>query len=274
MPELPEVETIVRDLRKHLLNQRFVNVRVLDGRVLRNCSARPFARRLKNELITGITRIGKAVVFKLSSGGYLTVQPMMSGKLIYSQEFISLTPANSTKIIFKLSRGGYLQYNDFRMFGRVNILKSLNDLEFFNTLGPDPFTKNFNTEWIRGYLQSRRAPIKPLLMDQRFVAGIGNIYASEILFRSRISPLRSGHSLKPGEIQRLHKMTVDILKEAVDFRGTSMRTYRDTNNEKGSFINRLQVYDRQDRQCLRCRATVRKVVQAGRSTFFCRKCQT
>ena len=199
---------------------------------------------------------------------------MMSGQLIYHERFVPEEKLKSTKITFKLSEACYLNYNDHRLFGRINAVKDLSELKFFQTIGPDPLESAFTPEWLKERLLKHKAPIKSLLMNQQFVAGIGNIYASEILFRSRISPLRAGCSLRRAEVLLLYQSTVDVLNEAICLRGSSMNTYRDVNNEKGGFMNRVQVYGREDEQCLHCGNFIRRIIQAGRSTFFCRRCQS
>ncbi|MCA9399864.1 MAG: DNA-formamidopyrimidine glycosylase, partial [Candidatus Omnitrophica bacterium] len=132
----------------------------------------------------------------------------------------------------------------------------------------------FKVEWLTDELKKRTAPIKPLLMNQNFLAGIGNIYASEILYRSKIHPQKSSKTLSMDEVRRLHKITTKVLKEAIALRGTSMRNYRDSDGKKGNYMNRIKVYGREGRECFACRTPVKRIVQTGRSTFFCEKCQT
>lgn len=270
MPELPEVETIKRDLTKSLLGQAVSATIVYDQRVIRGCTAEAFAAQLKGSTVEAIDRRGKAIVISLSNRKYLVVQVMMTGQLIFSSE---QAPMAMTKITFRLSNGKYLHYNDQRLFGRLQIVHDLAEIPHLQTMGPEPLGPEFETAWLADRLKKRSMPIKTLLMNPQFVAGIGNIYASEILFVSRINPRRKAGKIKPEEIKRLHRATIDVLQEAVRRRGTSMRNYRDGNGQKGGFMKRIKVYGRENEQCYRCDGPILKIVQAGRSTFFCKTCQ-
>ena len=272
MPELPEVETIRRDLETRIVNCAITDVRVLDERVIRNCSGRQFAKFCKGKTVQSVSRRGKAILIQLNPASYLVVQPMMTGQLIYCLDQPRIVD-RATKIVFKLSNGASLNYNDQRLFGRVNGVHDLDEIPFLKTIGVEPFDQAFTAQKLKELFHHRPGPIKSLLMNQQLVAGIGNIYASEILFRSQISPTRTARALKFSEIEALRKATIDILKDAVKFRGTSMRNYRDTAGEKGKFMNRIKVYGRGNEECYVCRAPIVKIVQAGRSTFYCKKCQ-
>ena len=272
MPELPEVETIKRDLERTILDQKIVNVTIHDGRVIREISLGNFVRKCQGRTIAAISRRGKAVILTFSPTGYLIVQPMMTGQLIYTQQANSQMDKHG-KVAFLLSNGSRLTYNDQRLFGRLSFVEDLGQVKLFQTIGPEPLDKEFNPNFISQAIKNRTAPIKSFLMNQNFVAGIGNIYASEILFESHIHPERPARKLKSVEIKRLHKMTVEVLEKAIHFRGTSMRNYIDTSGKKGNFINRIKVYGRENEACVVCRAPIQKIVQSGRSTFYCKKCQ-
>lgn len=272
MPELPEVETIRRDLEKHIVGVAIQDVQVLDDRVIRNCSGRQFVKFCADKEIKTVSRRGKAIILELAPKGFLVVQPMMTGQLISCREAAS-NISRDTKIVFRLSNGTSLNYNDQRLFGRLNAVNDLDEIPFLKTIGVEPFDHAFTAQKLSEIFCKRTGPVKSLLMNQHLVAGIGNIYASEILFRSRISPRRTARALKAPEIENLRRATVEILKEAVKFRGTSMRNYLDTAGEKGKFMNRIKVYGRDNEKCYVCSAPIMKIVQAGRSTFYCRKCQ-
>lgn len=289
MPELPEVETIKRDLERIALGKKIVDLKIYDGRVIRDRSLDRFKARLLGKTIVGISRRGKAIIIRFQEEGYLIVQLMMTGQLIYGENFMkrpsdgsTLRPATfkgrrssgSTKLTFLFCDGSFLNYNDHRLFGRLTRVDELSQVKFLNTLGPEPWDAVFNFEWLQTKLKKHTMPIKSLLMNQSFVAGIGNIYASEILFRARINPRRPARSLTKGEIRVLHRMTTRVLEEAIQGRGTSMNTYRDTNGEKGIYSNRIKVYGRENERCFRCKKPIQRIVQAGRSTFFCRNCQS
>ena len=288
MPELPEVETIKRDLEKKILGQKIVQVHVHDYRVIRNSSSRSFIKKLIVRTFQTVSRRGKALIFTFRDSGYLVVQPMMTGQLILRPCSVStlseveglIYAADSssgkksqTKITFRLSNHSHLNYNDQRLFGRLQFCRTLEEIKFFQDLGVEPFSPGLSALWLAHQLIPRSTPIKNFLMNQKFIAGIGNIYASEILFAAGIHPRRAARTLSPEETRSLHKKIKEILNEAIRWRGTSMNTYRDANGQKGNYIQRIKVYGREDEACLRCQTPVERMIQAGRSTFFCRRCQ-
>lgn len=271
MPELPEVETIVRDLRKKICGLTIDKIKIHDGRVVRQASHSEFSRKLNGRSIHNISRRGKAIIIDLGPAkDFLIVQLMMTGQMIFSDDS---SPQRDTKVTFRLSNGTSLHYNDYRTFGRLQVVASLDEIPYFRTIGPEPLEKNFTIPWLTSQLQNRKTPIKPLLLNHQFVAGIGNIYASEILFISGIDPRRPAATLRKEEITLLHQATQKILQQAIRSRGTSMNTYRDTQGEKGSFINRIKVYGRENEQCLSCATVLVREFQSGRSTFYCPQCQ-
>ena len=272
MPELPEVETVKRDLAKSVLGQRIDAVRILDARVIRDIAPDQFKSRLKGRTIQDISRRGKAIICSLDQGYYLIVQLMMTGQLVYLKALPDVL-LKETKVIFTLSNGSHLIYNDQRLFGRLSLIQNLNDFKHFSLLGPEPFDQTFNPGYIRETFKRKSVAVKSVLLDHTFVAGIGNIYASEILFRSQVDPRRRALSLKMAEINRLHQITIEVLNEAIKWRGSSMRNYRDGQGQKGRFNERIKVYAREDEPCEACKKPITRIVQGGRSTFFCKKCQ-
>lgn len=270
MPELPEVETIARDLRRDILNQRVRNIAVYDDRVIRGQSPQQFIQSLKGRRLEKILRRGKALILELNNGRYFVIQLMMTGQLIYAA---GPARAKETKVILRLSNDQYLHYNDQRLFGRLQVVDSLRQIPYFRKLGPEPLAARFSTKWLKEKLREKKVPIKPLLMDSTFVAGIGNIYASEILFQSRINPKRYAHRLKKEEIKNLHAATRKVLTQAIRLRGTSMNTYLDTSGKEGLFMKRIKVYGRENEHCPQCRTPLARIIQRGRSTFYCPRCQ-
>ena len=273
MPELPEVETIKRDLAKYVLSQTIRSIKVIDARVIRYVTAAEFIRQLKGKRIEGIDRRGKAIILNLSSGLYFIVQPMMTGQVVHVEADKTPDVVKETKIIFRLSSGDTLLYNDQRLFGHLSLVKDLTTVKHFNAMGPEPLTKAFNPAQLAQALKKTQRAIKPLLLDHKFVAGIGNIYACEILHRAKINPKRCARDLKPGEIKVLHRQTIDVLEEAILSRGSSMRNYLDGKGQKGEFIKRIRVYAREGQPCLTCRKPIERIIQTQRSTFYCRHCQ-
>ncbi len=267
MPELPEVETIKRDLAKRIIGLSVEDVVVHDTMVVRFPNPKDFSAGISGSRVVSLQRHGKAIVFSLSNSRFLVVQLGMTGQLIYGEK----NP--NAKIIFKLCNGHYLNYNDQRRFGRLNLIRDLQDLNFLKTLGVEPLSMDFNTDWLKKGLKKHKSPIKSLLLNQNFVAGIGNIYASEILFRAKINPKRQARRLKKEEIAKLHHETVCVLKEAIKARGSSVKNYRDGSGKKGHFINRIKVYGRDHEACGVCATPILRIVQSGRSTFYCPFCQ-
>jgi formamidopyrimidine-DNA glycosylase len=272
MPELPEVETVKRDLTQSVLDRRIEGIRVLDGRVIRDISSQQFVKRLTGRTIKDISRRGKAIICRLDNGQHFIVQLMMTGQLVSSQN-LPEPLAKETKIIFQLSNQTHLLYNDQRLFGRLTVIEDLAGFKHFTTLGPEPFDASFNPRFIKETFHNRAVAVKKVLLDHTFVAGIGNIYASEILFRSGIDPRRQAKRIKPVEIKRMHRLTIEVLEEAILHRGSSMRNYRDGRGEKGQFNALIRVYAREGEPCLNCAKPINKIVQGGRSTFFCKNCQ-
>lgn len=271
MPELPEVETIARDLRKSVRGQRIEKIEICDARVVRHPRPEDFVRDLAGQTLTAFSRRGKMILAALMpSRKFLIIQLMMTGQLVYGKE---LARTSATKLIFLLSNQYRLHYNDYRLFGRLQIVDDLKKVSYLQTIGPEPLGPHFTLSWLNHELKKKTAPIKSLLMNQNFVAGIGNIYASEILFHCHIHPQRPAKSLRKGEVEGLHQATIDVLKEAVKLRGTSMNTYRDGRGRKGRFYRQIRVYGREKENCFLCKAPLQKVVLSGRSTFYCKDCQ-
>lgn len=267
MPELPEVETIRRDLQKRVLNKKIRRVNIIDSVILRSSPAE-FKKVLVGATIRAVDRRGKALLITLNNGYVLAVQLMMTGQLITDN---SIDRHTRLEIVF--SDGNVLLYKDQRRFGQLRVVKSLNEFKHLQDLGPEPLEKDFNPVYIAAYIKYRKRPIKTLLLDHTFVAGIGNIYACEILYRARISPLRPACRISKSEAAEIHEQSRVVLKEAIRHRGSSMRNYRDAAGKKGGFKKLIQVYAREGEACLHCDGPVKRIVQAGRSTFYCPLCQ-
>lgn len=273
MPELPEVETMKRDLQKHLVNKTIEEVFVYDHRVLKGIDPELFIRRLKGVMFKSIERRGKGLIFTLDNGSVLFIQVKMTGYFVYGPNLRETKSSKETKVIFRLSNGQYLNYNDQRLFGGIFLVGRLEDIPYLNTIGPEPLGDKFNIDWFYGQLKKRTSPIKPLLMNQQFIAGIGNIYASEILFSAGVHPEKASGKLTKTQAERIHRSTVIILEESIKCRGTSMRNYRDSTGEKGKFMDRIKVYGKEHKECPACHRPIKRIVQAQRSTFFCDRCQ-
>lgn len=273
MPELPEVETVSRDLRKCCTGRSILNARVFDSRVIKNLSPRAFILALKNKSIKQVTRRAKAIIMTFDEGGFLVVQLGMTGHFIFGEKWLEGYSPKDIKASFDLSGGEKLFYLDQRMFGWLIAVDRLEEIPYLNTAGPEPLSREFNPGCFAGAIKERAAPIKNLLLNQNIVAGLGNIYASEILFSAGVHPARRADSLTETETALICRHTKEILKDAIRLRGTSMRNYRDSRGQKGGFLRRIRVYGRDGEPCCRCGRPIEKIVQAGRSSFFCKNCQ-
>ena len=268
MPELPEVETIRRDLEKNILRKTFRSVKILDPLVVRS-PHKDFIRNITGAQIHSIIRKGKALLIELSKENFLLVQLMMTGQLLTQSQ-----SDKHTRVHFDFTDGSRLLYNDQRRFGQLRLIKDFTEVKYLNILGPEPFEKGFSAAYVFEKTRGSRRPIKNLLLDHTFVAGIGNIYACEILFRCGINPQRLAGRVTQAQAQGIYQQSVEVLREAIKNRGSSIRNYRDAAGEKGKFNRLIQVYGREHQACPKCQRSILRVVQAGRSTFYCSKCQS
>jgi formamidopyrimidine-DNA glycosylase len=268
MPELPEVETVRRSLLP-IIGRRVEAVEVIEPR-LRQRVAQDFAFRLNGRTIKAIERRGKYLLFQLSGGEYLLAHLGMTGALLLQPVGTPQQPHDH--VHFRLSGGVQLTYNDPRRFGLLRA-GALDELAELANVGPDPLANSFSLDQLAALARGRKRPVKNLLMDQRALGGIGNIYASEILFRAGIRPSRPARRLTRRELSAILAATRTVLRSAIRHGGSSISDYRDSEGRTGYFQLRLRVYDRAGQPCLRCRTPVRRTVHAGRSSFYCPKCQ-
>ena len=268
MPELPEVETVRRSLLP-IIGCRVRAVEVVEPR-LRRPVATDFSRRLVGQVIRSIERRGKYLLFDLSGGETLLVHLGMSGAVLVQPT--GTEPAAHDHVRLRLSNDLQLTYNDPRRFGLMRV-GHLDELVELRNVGPDPLSDSFAVADLTALARGRRKPVKNLLMDQRALGGIGNIYANEILFRAGIRPGRQARRLTRRELERLLHAIRAVLHTAIRLGGSSISDYRDGTGRPGYFQLRLRVYDRAGRHCRRCGAAIRRLVHAGRSSFYCPQCQ-
>ncbi len=275
MPELPEVETTARSLRPGLLGRVIVDVRAIDyAPLVEPLTPQAFAAAVTGRTIQQIGRRGKFLLLQLDSTDVLAIHLRMSGRLY-------LVPREGpvdrhTHAILDLDNGRSLHFHVPRKFGRMRLLTTAQYEALDAQLGPEPLAPSFTARALVARLQSRpRARLKALLLDQRFIAGLGNIYADESLFRAGLQPLRASGSLSPEETEHLYKAITEVLSEAIAAEGTTLAdgVYLFGPGEAGRFAARLQVYGRPDQPCPRCGDPIRRQVVAGRSTHFCPRCQ-
>lgn len=270
MPELPEVETIVRDLRRLLRGAVIREVEVLRPDLIGGGDAGGFAAALRGGRIHEVSRRAKNLVFDLGADR-LVVNLGMTGRLLVASD--GETDPSHLGVRFRLDDGRELRYHDVRRFGRLEVLSAAEWAARDQGLGYEPLAEDFGADDLFRLAQRSRVAIKTWLMDQRRIVGVGNIYASEALFRAGIDPRRPARTITREEAERLHRAIREVLREAIDFRGTTLLDYRDASGEEGGFAARLRVYDRAGRPCRVCGAPVARLVQGGRSTFYCPVCQ-
>ena len=268
MPELPEVETIKRELKAALIGRRISSCLVHNPKVIRLPSKKEFVSGIAGWRIEDISRLGKALIFKIKKGKaikFLVVHLRMSGQLIY--------PGNAAKsrVSFKFSDGKLLDFNDQRLLGELILIDDWRTLSFFKRLGPEPF--KLRALDFHKMLKEKKSKIKSLIMDQSFIAGVGNIYAAEALFRARIGPERKALTLTGEESKRLLDSINFVLNRAIKLKGSSIDQYVRSGGEKGSFAKEHKVYDREGKLCFDCKSPVQRITLAGRGTYFCARCQ-
>lgn len=271
MPELPEAETLVRGLRPVLTGRRIVQARVHHADVLR-VPARAFRERVRGRRIEAVERRAKNVVLRLDDG-VLVVNLGMTGWLA-PLGFPDRSPPRPTHpaLTFRLDEGR-LVFDDVRRFGCVEALEPDAWRERSAALGPEPLEAGFTPEVLGTALAASRSPLRSWLLDQRRVAGVGNIYACEACFRARVHPARPANTLDRAEAEALHRAIRGVLAAAVEAGGTTIRDYRNADGEPGTFVRRLEVYGREGEPCLRCTTPVERTVFGNRSAFFCPACQ-
>ena len=275
MPELPETETIARDLDAAIAGRSIKTVKVTKADVLRESGKARFIRRLSGASIVRSWRRAKLIVTDLSTGDRLVVQPRFTGAMIVEDESTDPSLLGYSTMRLTLDDNRALHYCDVRRLGTVTLMSEARFEEYSGALGIEPLDRKFTSEQLSGVLRGSSQPVKKVLMDQRKIAGIGNIYANEALWRAGIDPSRSSASIDAASVTRLHREIVDVLRESIAARGTSFRDYRDARGERGRFAEQLQAYGRGGEPCLRCGATlILTHAIDGRATVLCARCQS
>ena len=280
MPELPEVETVRRGLEKKLKNFIIQKVEILrDSTVAYPIDKKEFIVGLQNSLVYKWGRRGKYLIAELKkskkNNGFLVVHLRMTGYFTFSRN--SSEPCKHTRIRLSDNNNNELRYIDVRSFGQMwwvregllptNIIKGL------DSLGPEPFSHQFNINYLNKVLSKRTKSIKSILLDQTIVAGIGNIYADESLYSAGISPFREAKTIKKNELKKLRLAILDVLKKSIGSGGTTFSDFRDLEGESGGFGLKTNVYRRTGKECRKCRNLIEREKISGRSTHWCRKCQ-
>ena len=269
MPELPEVETVVRDLRPLITGATIVDATTLWARTLRGIDPEAFAAGVAGRRIEGVTRRGKQLVVSLDGGSFLTIHLKMTGQLFVVPQGGTEDPY--VRLVVELEDGREIRFRDIRKFGKIGLYLA-EDADPFAATGPEPLSDAFTVRAFRKRIRARKGRLKPLLLDQTFIAGVGNIYADEALWAARLHPLRTARTLRPADERRLWTEIRRILAEAVIRRGSSIDDYTAPEGD-GEMQDHLMVYQRTGEPCPRCGRPIRRIVVGGRATHFCSWCQ-
>lgn len=266
MPELPEVESIRLELNDKLLSSKITRVKFSGASNLLDKNSLPLSQ-IKSKKLNSISRLGKYLTFDFDEY-QLLAHLGMSGVFLVNE-----MPYKHTHLQLGLDNNSSLIYNDPRRFGYLNLQKQGFEFERLKKLGPDAISQAFTAKYLKNKISKTTKDIKTTLLNQSVVAGIGNIYASEILFQAKVSPLRSANELNDDELKLVVKFTKSILKKSIANRGTTFSDYRLTDGKSGDFQNCLKVFHKDEEECSICKTEIVKIAQNGRSTFYCPNCQ-
>jgi formamidopyrimidine-DNA glycosylase len=271
VPELPEVETIRRQLAPALEGRRIAELEIIDPRWTRPVPPGAVEAELRGRWIRRIGRSGKYLVWELSEQVYLLVHLRMTGALLFDPE----TEPPHTRVRFELDAGHRLVYVDPRRFGTGHVLlgAAARDAYLNARIGIEPMTPEFTLEHLQALARGRRAPVKSFILDQRQIAGVGNIYADEALFRAGIHPLRAAGTLKRSQLEALRVSIEAALLAGIEAKGATIDDFRHVDGARGSFQDLFLVHRREGEPCPRCGTTIRKLVVGGRGTYVCEHCQ-
>lgn len=273
MPELPEAETIVRGLRRSVVGERIVRAEVRRPDILRE-SKRAFTPKVRNRTIVAVERRAKNVLIRLEGERVIAVNLGMAGRLLpFDSPPRGAGRPGHVAVRFRFASGGVLVFDDVRRFGTVECLDDDDWARRSEAMGPEPLGDEYGPEDLEEGLQRSRTPVRSWLLDQKRIAGVGNIYAAEALFLAGIHPRTPANQVDTAGARALHGSVRHVLREAIDAGGTTIRDYRTAEGEMGTYSVRLFVYGRDGEPCVRCGSMIERVVFANRSAFFCPSCQ-
>ena len=288
MPELPEVETIVKELNKEVLGRTFLDIWTNFKKMIKKPNFEELKKEIKGKKILNIRRIGKNIIFDLSGNNFLLIHQKLTGHLLLGKwklekgKWISEIPGpllddpmnNFLHLIFWLDDKRQLALSDLRKFAKVELLNKEELEKELKSLGPEPLEKDFSFEKFKEQiLKKKRGKIKQVLMDQEVIAGIGNIYSDEILWQAKVHPFKDISKLKEDELKEIYSAMKEILKKAIAAKGESISDFRRISGEKGGFDPLRKVYRREGEKCPRCGTIIKKIKIGGRSAHFCPNCQ-
>lgn len=275
MPEYPEVATLINYLNhQNFFNKKIVKIKIIDDFILKNCNKSSFINFVINEAIINLKQIGKYIIFSLTNKKVLLIHLRLEGKIFYLDEKENICKFPMLEIYF--SHHKKIVYDDSRKFGTFNIYKNINELLLAKEiikLGKQPFDKSLTPNYLCSCLKNKNQKIKSILLDQRIIAGIGNIYADEILFASKISPLRKGKDITIDECKQIINQCQKIMTNSIKHNGTTVFTFKFNWNHSGSYQKYLKVYGRKNLPCLRCKNILKQIKMNGRGTVYCNNCQ-
>jgi len=275
MPELPEVETIKLQLNRILKNKFIASVELRLSKQVKSDKKKKFFKTVTGAKIKKVSRRAKILIMDLDNGWYLVFHLKLTGQLIYQKSLRQFgdCPNKYSHIIFNFKDNSQLFFNDLRQFGWVKLVSATELKNILQEFGPEPLAKDFLFKNFYDIFAHKKTAIKPLLMEQKFLAGVGNIYASEACFCAGILPTRQASKISGTEYKKLYHCLKKILKFAISKKGTSAADYVDTFGREGSMENYLKVYGRAGRPCQKCKSVLKLIKQGQRTTVFCPKCQ-
>ena len=275
MPELPEVETIRRQLAPRVAGRTIVEAQIFDPLWCAPRAPEEAEADLRGERITSLVRRGKYLILAFEDDRFCVMHLRMTGNLLWVAEADDFLGRPYLRVRLVLDDGHRLLFVDLRRFGTGIVIDGGSRLDEYlaERVGPEPLEPDFTPDVLASATRGRKAPVKAFLLDQRRLAGVGNIYADEALFRARIHPLRPAGKLRRTEIERLHRGIIEALEAGIVRQGASIDRYRDSNGERGSMQEEFLVYSREGEPCVRCGRPIIKTVTAGRGTYVCRHCQ-
>ncbi|OGH05191.1 MAG: DNA-formamidopyrimidine glycosylase [Candidatus Levybacteria bacterium RBG_16_35_11] len=286
MPELPEVETLKLGLQKYLIGHKILGIEIRVSKIFQGDKKEVIGAK-----VTGVKRVGKGLIIELNNQFCLAVHLKMTGQLVYSgkeTKNVKLSkktggdlPSKYSHVIFSLDDGATLYFNDLRRFGWIRVIKKdeVYGMPFFKEMGPEPFNntnlgqKKLTLGDFRVIILKSGLPIKVLLMDQKKIGGIGNIYANEALFEARVNPKRKAKELNESEIKKLYEAIFKVIKRGLEFGGSSDENFVNVLGEEGKYQQHFLIYGKKGQKCPNCKGTIKKIILSGRGTYFCPACQ-
>lgn len=273
MPELPEVETIKQELSRKIKGKKISKIDIFLPKII-NLETKQFRRKIVGTKIVNIKRRGKLIIINLSNLNNLVIHLKLTGQLLLAGK--SKRPQKHTHLVFYFTDNTRLFFNDSRQFGFIKLFNQKELLDFLKkeNFGPEPLSKEFSLTLFKTLLlKKKKSKIKPLLMDQTFIAGVGNVYSQEACFYAKIHPGRKVGTLTEQEISDLYYYLRSVLVKAIKHKGSSVDTYVDIYGKQGEYVPFLKVYGREGDRCLRCKTKIKMIKLGGRGTYFCPKCQ-